>query len=390
MTSKKTEDLTASGTLDGTELVHVVKGGNSRKTTAQAIANLAPSGATTLSALTDVNVSTPPTNGQALVYDAASSKWKAGAGSGGTTLVQLDTSHDWGASPASGSGSSYNGGIWFGNLVTIDSDGWINTVVYALNGAKTGINGTPVIYANNAGAAGAVLAQGPTVANAVAGDNVLPLSTPLQVHAGDQLWIGCYQANIGSIVGSLTTASATSKYFIDTLPVNNPGGTLTDWGFALRIFGRGTGLSTAGLVNLADVDESTVAPTDGQALVYNAASSKWRPATIAYNVPFAFTATPTANEVMLIHVFTAAVVFPDEWVGAQKSVGINPSASFVMTVKKNGSAVGSITIGTGGAVTFTTTGTTVSFAAGDVLSVTAPSTVDPTVANVAITLKGAL
>jgi len=40
-------------------------------------------GVSSLSALTDVNLTTPPTNGQTLVYDSASNEWKPGAASGG-------------------------------------------------------------------------------------------------------------------------------------------------------------------------------------------------------------------------------------------------------------------------------------------------------------------
>lgn len=52
-----------------------------------AIVAHAPAGATTLAALTDVDLTTPPTDTQALVYSTASSKWVPGdaGGSGGIT-----------------------------------------------------------------------------------------------------------------------------------------------------------------------------------------------------------------------------------------------------------------------------------------------------------------
>lgn len=43
------------------------------------------SGSTTLATLTDVDVTTGPTNGQALVYNTASSKWKPGTVAGGSS-----------------------------------------------------------------------------------------------------------------------------------------------------------------------------------------------------------------------------------------------------------------------------------------------------------------
>lgn len=49
-----------------------------------------PSGSSTLSGLTDVDISNP-TNGQTLVYNATSGKWENGAGGGGLIVHQ---SHD--------------------------------------------------------------------------------------------------------------------------------------------------------------------------------------------------------------------------------------------------------------------------------------------------------
>lgn len=47
-----------------------------------------PSGSTTLAGLTDVDI-TNPTDGQTLVYDAASSKWVNGSGGGGGLIVNI-------------------------------------------------------------------------------------------------------------------------------------------------------------------------------------------------------------------------------------------------------------------------------------------------------------
>lgn len=46
-----------------------------------------PGGSSTLSGLTDVDISNP-SNGQTLVYDAASQKWVNGTPSGGATILQ--------------------------------------------------------------------------------------------------------------------------------------------------------------------------------------------------------------------------------------------------------------------------------------------------------------
>ncbi|MGE8142277.1 hypothetical protein ACQKOE_09905 [Novosphingobium sp. NPDC080210] len=86
--------------------------------------------------------------------------------------------------------------------------------------------------------------------------------------------------------------------------------------------------------------------------------------------------------------FAENVVFPDDFSGAAGVVGTNPTSSFVISIEKNGTAAGSITVSTAGVFTFSTTGTTLSFAAGDTIKVICPASADATVANLATTLKG--
>ena len=149
----------------------------------------------------------------------------------------------------------------------------------------------------------------------------------------------------------------------------------------------GGGAST--LDGLTDV-EVLATPSDGQALIYDSINSIWKPQTLTslYVLPFGFTTTPTSDETLLLHVFPEAVTFSDDWAGSRYYVGINPTSSFVMTILKNGSSVGTVTISTAGVATFVTTGTTVSFAAGDIFAITGPNTADATVGNVAISFSG--
>lgn len=110
---------------------------------------------------------------------------------------------------------------------------------------------------------------------------------------------------------------------------------------------------------------------------------------IPYSVPFGFTSTPISGEKLLLHVFAEAITFPDDFAGAQEYVGTNPAASFVMSVKQNGVAIGTITVSTLGVVTFATTAGTAAFAVGDVMEITAPSPADTIAADMAFTLIGA-
>lgn len=108
-----------------------------------------------------------------------------------------------------------------------------------------------------------------------------------------------------------------------------------------------------------------------------------------YRVGFFWTTAPTASEVLLLHTFTDAATFGDDFADAVGDVGTNPAATFTLDVQKNGASVGSISISTAGAFTFTTTGTSVSFAVGDQLKIVGPA-VAGTAANASITLKGIL
>lgn len=111
-----------------------------------------------------------------------------------------------------------------------------------------------------------------------------------------------------------------------------------------------------------------------------------------YPVPFGFTTPPAASEAMLLHTFTRAVIFPDDWAGAQGNVTTAPGSTFVFTIKKRTAAgvtttVGTITVSATGVSAFATAGTTVSFAAGDMIIIEAQASTD-SIANAAFTLVG--
>ena len=109
---------------------------------------------------------------------------------------------------------------------------------------------------------------------------------------------------------------------------------------------------------------------------------------IVHTLGLFFAATPTSSEVLALYTFVETVVYPDDFAGAAADIETNPTSSLILTVFKNGSSVGTITISTGGTFTFVTTGTTVTFSVGDQIKIVGPATVDATAANCSITLKG--
>lgn len=112
----------------------------------------------------------------------------------------------------------------------------------------------------------------------------------------------------------------------------------------------------------------------------------------SYNVAIELIGTPpgTSTQAYLgLFTFTETVNFAGNFTGSQGKVGTNPTSAQTWTVNKNGSAVGTIAISTGGAVTFSTTsGSVIQFVTGDELTLVGASSADATLANVSVTLQG--
>jgi hypothetical protein len=98
---------------------------------------------------------------------------------------------------------------------------------------------------------------------------------------------------------------------------------------------------------------------------------------------------PLAGELLYSFVSHIPWTLPMNMVGSRASVGVNPTASASFSLKKNGTSIGSITISTAGVVTLGTFGAgNQAFVAGDVMSITAPTTQDATLADFSLSLYG--
>ena len=92
-----------------------------------------------------------------------------------------------------------------------------------------------------------------------------------------------------------------------------------------------------------------------------------------------------SSQVVLRYAAAVAVTLPVDLAGWIAAVATRPAATFVLTLRKNGAAVGTITIPNGGAVVYSTTGVAVPFAVGDMLTISAPAAADASIAGLAIT-----
>lgn len=99
--------------------------------------------------------------------------------------------------------------------------------------------------------------------------------------------------------------------------------------------------------------------------------------------------TYTSSQVIYAHVFARSVEFPSGLSGSEGyAIGANATSSAVFTVAKNGASVGSMTFGAATATATFSAASAISCAAGDRMTVTAPSSADSTLAGITFTLKG--
>jgi hypothetical protein len=160
------------------------------------------------------------------------------------------------------------------------------------------------------------------------------------------------------------------------------------------ITGRPSTFAPSAHTHEIDQVSGLTAALDGLAAAIDALEAAPAP---AYRVGGFITNTPTASEILLAHVATDAFTLPAGLAGSQveaiPGAGVNPAATFVLSLQKNGVEFGTISISDAGVVTVTV-GAATSFAprAGstpaDVLTVVGPAIADAAFANWALTLKG--
>ena len=111
----------------------------------------------------------------------------------------------------------------------------------------------------------------------------------------------------------------------------------------------------------------------------------------AHDTDGALEGLPTSSQVVGRFLFARAVTFPDDFAGSKGDVDTAPtdSAGADFDIKKNGSSIGTMSFASAATVaTFTTSGGATSMAIADVLTVVAPGSADPALANLSFVFKG--
>ena len=100
--------------------------------------------------------------------------------------------------------------------------------------------------------------------------------------------------------------------------------------------------------------------------------------------------SPGASQVIERYIFATPVTFPAGLAGSYGASGTAATAIASFAIQKNGAAVGTMAFAAGSATASFTMAAATTYAAGDVLTIVAPATPDPTLANLAWTLSGSL
>lgn len=109
----------------------------------------------------------------------------------------------------------------------------------------------------------------------------------------------------------------------------------------------------------------------------------------SYDMRFGFSSPPAAGAVIDTVIIVRDMTLPANLAGSLGIVGTNPTASFVLKIEVDSIQIATVTIGTTGSFTFSTTGgTSQSIPAGSVLTLVGPNPSDASIANMALTIYG--
>jgi hypothetical protein len=99
---------------------------------------------------------------------------------------------------------------------------------------------------------------------------------------------------------------------------------------------------------------------------------------------FTLMGAPAASQVLSFGVFTVPATYAAGLPEVIAAAGTAPTSAVSLSIKKNGTAIGSINWAAGAKSATVTFSSSVSFSVGDMLSIVAPATVDATFANITV------
>lgn len=182
--------------------------------------------------------------------------------------------------------------------------------------------------------------------------------------------------------GAWTAATYAPGVVTATIDAGASGGDTVDWEVyatcnGLDSFSKWAFTAAGAAATGSNTDAGGAAPSDSTPTYVEPLDS------LSIVFPFGETIGTYAIDIPI----TFSMEIADNFAGSNLDVRTNPSdGTATFTVKKSGSTVGTVTITTGGVVTFNTTGTTVSLVNGDTLTIEPPAVEDSVMAGVTITI----
>lgn len=223
---------------------------------------------------------------------------------------------------------------------------------------------------------------------------------------GDEL------VEVSQVSTTVTITATTISAAASDNSYNDSGSGFVAAGFAVGDRVRVTGFTgdtanniVVGTITALTTAKMTIGGVDGDVIVDDAAGesvtiSKWtsRRALLSdvgiggggsssYDMRFGFSATPITDEIIDTIMIGRDITIPADMLNSLGQVGVNPTSTFDMLLKDDGTTIGTISVSTSGVFTFTTVSNTEkNVLAGSVLTLVAPTSVDATVENMTMTI----
>jgi hypothetical protein len=197
--------------------------------------------------------------------------------------------------------------------------------------------------------------------------------------------VSAYEPNLGGVDARTTTTETIGVASLGKLVTfGNAGATAVtlsssvpaDFLCAFEVLGAGTATLTPSSGTINGVASLAAATGIGGWLFFD--GTNWKAvlslgpgASQPFDVLFNPNSVLGSNTIYDIAVFVRTVVFPGSFAGAAGHCRVNPATTQTITVNKNGSSIGTISISSSGVFSFTTTGGAAqTFSAGDYMTFT--------------------